>query len=156
MPVNPKSDMPGGIRDRLTEIIADSGLTNRAFAEQIGISAGRLSKMKCGNRPVATDVIFTISALTGVRAEWLHSGEGPKYVEGSEGEAQGEAGGDVAAGFRQQVAEGAEANGRTVIMRVRFVPHCPQCKSPVESGATVCPHCGKRDLKYPRLEVTQQ
>jgi plasmid maintenance system antidote protein VapI len=151
-------DQPCEACDRLSEALAQlavEGHAQRHVAAVVGVSESYMSRMKTGGAPITEKTAARLEKHFGYSARWLIHGEGDVRAREASAPFAG-AGLDVAAGFRQQVGEGAEANGRTVIMKLRIVPHCPECHAPIETGARVCPHCGKRDLKYPHFEVTRQ
>lgn len=70
-PVDPVDEM----RSRVRQCITRSGLTQRAFAEQMGLDPPKLSKSLSGTRRFTTDELIRLSHVTGVSVNWLISGQ---------------------------------------------------------------------------------
>lgn len=67
-------------RDRINRLIETEGLSQRAFAERIGVSPGNLNKIMLGTRNVPSTLPAKITeAFPEVRIEWLLYGEGEMY-----------------------------------------------------------------------------
>lgn len=63
------------LRGRVRQCIARSGLTQRAFAEQIGLDPPKLSKALSGTRRFTTDELVRLAHVAGVTVNWLMSGQ---------------------------------------------------------------------------------
>lgn len=68
------------LKDRIREAFASTGLTQTAFGLKIGVSKGAVSQWLSGaNQDLRAANAQAIEQLTGYRAGWLISGEGPKF-----------------------------------------------------------------------------
>lgn len=65
------------ILHRLKEIIANSGLTNNAFAKKCGINTPTLDRQLKGLRGISTETVMSVlKAFPEISSEWLLRGEG--------------------------------------------------------------------------------
>ncbi|GAA3623194.1 hypothetical protein GCM10022223_45220 [Kineosporia mesophila] len=62
--------------ERVRELIAASGLTHRAYADQIGLDTTKLSKSLRGGRRFTSLELARISELSNVTVDWLITGTG--------------------------------------------------------------------------------
>jgi transcriptional regulator with XRE-family HTH domain len=62
---------------RLKQIIAESGLSQREFAQSINVSESFISLVLHGNSRLASTTASFIEKLYGYRHEWLLTGEEP-------------------------------------------------------------------------------
>lgn len=69
------------ITDRLKKLRRILGLTQREFAESLGISQGAYSQIEQGGRKLTDRNIVTMSAIYQVRRDWLLTGEGSVFGE---------------------------------------------------------------------------
>lgn len=77
-----KANFDKAFIDRLDELIRQAG-GQSAMARKIGMSLGGLQGYLAGGQPTRP-VLIKIADVTGVRLEWLMTGEGPKYSEFAE------------------------------------------------------------------------
>jgi Zn-dependent peptidase ImmA (M78 family) len=70
--------MDHGITDRVREIIAASGSSQRSVAERIGIDAPKLSKSLKGERKFTSYELAALAELGGRTMEWLLTGAGAR------------------------------------------------------------------------------
>lgn len=69
-------------RDRIERLIEIEGLSQRSFADKVGINTSNLNQVLLGNRPVPKTLPSKIiTAFPEVRLEWLLYGEGEMYVK---------------------------------------------------------------------------
>ena len=69
-------------RDRIERLIEIEGLSQRSFADKVGINTSNLNQVLLGNRPVPKTLPSKIvTAFPEIRLEWLLYGEGEMYVE---------------------------------------------------------------------------
>lgn len=64
------------IKDRVAMIRQHADLSQRAFADRIGVSVGVISNIELGRAPVTPVVCIAICSKFGIREEWLFHGEG--------------------------------------------------------------------------------
>jgi bacteriophage CI repressor helix-turn-helix domain len=68
-------------RERLMEALRIAGKTRAQLADEIGVSAASISNWTLGKaRSLKGQTAVKIEAVTGVRARWIMTGEGPKLV----------------------------------------------------------------------------
>jgi transcriptional regulator with XRE-family HTH domain len=65
------------IADRVLTLIAESGLSRRAFAQRIGLDDSKLSKSLSGARRFSSLDLARVAELSGVTVDWLVTGEEP-------------------------------------------------------------------------------
>jgi Zn-dependent peptidase ImmA (M78 family) len=66
--------------ERVRDLIAASGLTQRAYAEQIGLDTTKLSKSLTGGRRFTSLELARISQLSDVTVDWLITGAEPELT----------------------------------------------------------------------------
>ena len=70
------------IRNRIGKLILTEGLSQRAFAEKLGMNPTNLNQVMLGNRPVQKKLPAKIvSIFPEVRIDWLMYGDGEMYKE---------------------------------------------------------------------------
>ena len=69
------------IVENINKLVSESNLSRGAFADMVGISRSNFSKILNGNYPCGEGVINKIVLATGVRKEWIKTGEGKMYKE---------------------------------------------------------------------------
>lgn len=63
------------INQRIIEIIKDSGLTNKAFAEKIGVQSSSISQLSAGrNKPGLDFIQKVLTVYKNIDAKWLLTG----------------------------------------------------------------------------------
>lgn len=62
--------------ERIKAVLSYSGLTQKRFAEKIGISQGYLSQMLLGKRTLSYETCLNIAKQFPINAHWLVIGEG--------------------------------------------------------------------------------
>ena len=62
---------------RISQIVAESGLTKTAFAKRIGVSQAMISMLCSGATNPSTRTLADISREFKVPLKWLETGEGP-------------------------------------------------------------------------------
>ena len=68
------------IRDRIEKLIQVEGLSQKVFAEKVGVNSSNLNQVMLGKRPVQKNLPSKIvSAFPEVRIDWLLYGEGEMY-----------------------------------------------------------------------------
>lgn len=67
-------DPAEGIRQRARSCIARTGLTQREFAERIGLDPPKLSKALSGTRRFTTEELVRVATVAGVTVNWLLAG----------------------------------------------------------------------------------
>ena len=71
-----------GKRERIKRVIETEGLSQRAFAEKIGVNPTNLNQIMLGNRSVPTSLPPKIpAAFPDIRLDWILYGEGEMYVK---------------------------------------------------------------------------
>ena len=75
-------DSDYGKRERIKRLIETEGLSQRAFADKVGINSTNLNQILLGNRLVPVSLPPKISnAFPEVRLDWILFGEGEMYVK---------------------------------------------------------------------------
>ena len=69
------------IKDRVALVRQYADLSQRAFADRIGVSVGVISNIELGRAPVTPVVCIAICSKFNVREEWLFHGSGMMYQE---------------------------------------------------------------------------
>ncbi|MCM1190635.1 MAG: helix-turn-helix domain-containing protein [bacterium] len=72
------------MKDRIKRIRKEHGLTQQAFADQIGISRGNVAAYEVGKNAPSDAVISLICREFNVNEEWLRTGTGDMFVEVTE------------------------------------------------------------------------
>ncbi|MCM1097826.1 MAG: helix-turn-helix transcriptional regulator [Ruminococcus flavefaciens] len=72
------------MKDRIKRIRKENGLTQQAFADQIGISRGNVAAYEVGKNAPSDAVISLICREFNVNEEWLRTGTGDMFVEVAE------------------------------------------------------------------------
>lgn len=84
-PINPMvkdkyySDI--SISHRIKQIRQAKGLTQKAFADSLGIVQGYLSGIERGRKTPSHTLLMALCHVHGVREEWLSGGNGAKFAE---------------------------------------------------------------------------
>ena len=71
-----KTDGPG---DRLLVAIQENSMTQKKFAQLIGMSPNGLNSIIKGKKRLSRVLAIATERLTGVRADWILQNEQPKY-----------------------------------------------------------------------------
>lgn len=74
-PDPPPRGADDALRERLRHCIDGSGLTQRAFAERIGLDAPKLSKVLSGTRRITAEELVEVARVSGVTVAWLQGGD---------------------------------------------------------------------------------
>lgn len=69
------------MNERLIEIRKSLNLSQKEFAEKIGLKQGSLSDLETGRAKIIDRVIFLISSKYHVNEKWLRTGEGNMFLE---------------------------------------------------------------------------
>lgn len=69
------------MNERIKQLRKDSNLSQRAFADRIGISGPSVARLESGENTPSTQTIQLICQQFHVRREWLVEGTGPMYME---------------------------------------------------------------------------
>ena len=68
------------IRQRIDKLINTEGLSQKAFAERVGVNPTNLNQVMLGNRPVQKKLPSKIvAAFPEVRIDWIMYGDGEMY-----------------------------------------------------------------------------
>ena len=68
------------MKDRISKILREEGMTATKFAEEIGVQASSISHIISGRNNPSTDfVIKLLERFRGINAEWLLTGKGEMY-----------------------------------------------------------------------------
>lgn len=67
------------INSRISEVIADSGLSKTEFAKRVNVSQSHVSRMVSGETGVSDRTISDICRVFRVNETWLRTGAGEKY-----------------------------------------------------------------------------
>ena len=67
------------INSRISEVIADSGLSKTEFAKQVNVSQSHVSRMVSGETGVSDRTISDICREFNVNETWLRTGEGEMF-----------------------------------------------------------------------------
>lgn len=73
-----ETDVPMG--GRIRKVRQSRGLTQKDFAESLGIAQGFLSSIEQGKKAPSTTLLIAMTHLYQIDAEWLFSGEGGRGV----------------------------------------------------------------------------
>lgn len=75
-------DSDYGKRERIKRLIETEGLSQRAFADKVGVNSTNLNQILLGNRKVPNSLPAKIShAFPEIRIDWLLYGEGEMYAQ---------------------------------------------------------------------------
>jgi transcriptional regulator with XRE-family HTH domain len=69
------------VGERIRQVRRDQGLTQKAFADSLGIAQGYLSSIECGRQIPSDTLLIALRHLYRVEERWLSSGEGEPYIE---------------------------------------------------------------------------
>ena len=75
------SDLFNNPGERLLFAIGDSDMTQRKFAELIGMSPNGLNAIVKGKKRLSRILALATEQITGVRAEWILNNENPMHVD---------------------------------------------------------------------------
>lgn len=78
------------INSRISEVIADSGLSKTEFAKRVNVSQSHVSRMVSGETGVSDRTISDICRVFRVNEDWLRNGTGEKYRKKPRAEELGE------------------------------------------------------------------
>ncbi|PLX06169.1 MAG: hypothetical protein C0596_16945 [Marinilabiliales bacterium] len=68
------------MKDRISRILREEGMTAAKFAEEIGVQASSISHIISGRNKPSTDfIIKLLERFRGLNAEWLLTGKGEMY-----------------------------------------------------------------------------
>lgn len=67
------------IGDRIKQIRKDTGLTQKDFAERLGLFRGSLANYECGRANPIASVVVLICKEFNINEEWLRTGNGEMY-----------------------------------------------------------------------------
>lgn len=76
-----KYHMEISISQRIKQLRLANGLTQKAFADSLGIVQGYLSGIERGKKIPSYTLLMALCHVHGVRAEWLCGGNGAKFAE---------------------------------------------------------------------------
>lgn len=76
------------IAHRIKELRSAGGLTQKTFADSLGIVQGYLSGIERGKKIPSRTLLMAICHVYGVREEWLCGGNGAKFAEKRQSEEQ--------------------------------------------------------------------
>jgi len=65
--------------ERLQSVLTDLEISQRKFAKMIGMSANGLNSIVRGKKKVSRILALATENLTGVSAQWIQTGAGPKF-----------------------------------------------------------------------------
>lgn len=72
------------MKDRISKILREEGMTAAKFADEIGVQASGISHILSGRNNPSTDFLIKIlERFRGINAEWLLLGKGNMYKSGS-------------------------------------------------------------------------
>jgi transcriptional regulator with XRE-family HTH domain len=112
------------IGERIRQVRRDQGLTQKAFADSLGIAQGYLSSLECGRQLPSDTLLIALRHLYRIDEVWLSSGEGNP-----------DAGESAVPGFLPEPSE-----GRTPLLR-RISQDFPDGLKPEDIGGHVAfPH----------------
>lgn len=80
----------GSINSRISEVIADSGLSKTEFAKRVNVSQSHVSRMVSGETGVSDRTISDICRVFRVNETWLRTGAGEPYRKKPRAEELGE------------------------------------------------------------------
>lgn len=70
--------------DRLKQLIEALSLTNKAFAEKLGIAPNYISMMIKGRKKISDKLLFSITkVMPSVNSEWISEGKGDMFIKES-------------------------------------------------------------------------
>ena len=69
------------MKDRIKLVRKNANLTQKEFAERLGIKQNTVASYEIGRIGVSDNVIFSICRVFRVNEEWLRDGKGPMYKE---------------------------------------------------------------------------
>lgn len=72
------------MHERISKVVADSGLTKTAFSERIKVTQQHMSNLCLGKRDPSDRTISDICREFHVNEVWLRTGEGAPYLSTSE------------------------------------------------------------------------
>lgn len=68
------------MKDRISRILREEGMTAAKFADEIGVQASSISHIISGRNKPSTDfIIKLLERFRGINAEWLLTGKGEMY-----------------------------------------------------------------------------
>lgn len=70
-----------GLKDRISVVFKESGLTQAEFGEKIRLSQTTVSKVIAGTQRVSTRTMKDIADKFHVNEDWLQTGEGPMRIQ---------------------------------------------------------------------------
>lgn len=75
------------MKDRISKILREEGMTAAKFASEIGVQASSISHIISGRNKPSTDfLIKLLERFRGINAEWLLTGKGEMYKSSQSGE----------------------------------------------------------------------
>lgn len=69
------------LAERLATVVEESGLSQTAFADEIGVSQGFVSQVRYGRSNLSPRTAKMIETKFGVSAEWLLTGTGTRQIK---------------------------------------------------------------------------
>lgn len=69
------------LAERLATVVEGSGLSQTAFADEIGVSQGFVSQVRYGRSNLSPRTAKMIESKFGVSAEWLLTGAGARQIK---------------------------------------------------------------------------
>ncbi|KAB2833695.1 MAG: helix-turn-helix transcriptional regulator [Candidatus Dadabacteria bacterium] len=69
------------IGDRIKEVRAELGISQKLFGEGIGIADSYVSEIESGNKVPSLTILLAIGFKYGVNIDWLESWNGEKYTK---------------------------------------------------------------------------
>ncbi len=74
------------MKDRISKILREEGMTATKFANEIGVQASSISHIVSGRNKPSTDfLVKLLDRFRGINAEWLLTGKGSMYKESASG-----------------------------------------------------------------------
>ncbi|MDD2635300.1 MAG: helix-turn-helix transcriptional regulator [Bacteroidales bacterium] len=74
------------MKNRISKILREEGMTATKFAEEIGVQASSISHIISGRNNPSTDfIIKLLERFRGINAEWLLTGKGEMYKSSDSG-----------------------------------------------------------------------
>lgn len=68
------------MKDRISKILREEGMTAAKFADEIGVQASSISHIISGrNKPSSDFLVKLLERFRGINAEWLMTGKGEMY-----------------------------------------------------------------------------
>lgn len=72
------------MKDRISKILREEGMTAAKFADEIGVQASSISHIISGrNKPSSDFLVKLLERFRGINAEWLMTGKGEMYKSDS-------------------------------------------------------------------------